>query len=374
MAEMMKNEIAEGCNFSPDVLFCRVIDGNEKCCDTERFEKGKVMSMRRRKVQLRAFWLMLALSVLLVLPVIAAAADSFPSKPARIIVAFPPGAATDIVGRIVAQKLTDMWGQPVIVDNRAGASGTIGTDVVAKAAPDGYTMLLGTLGNLAANPSLYRDLPFNMERDFIPVSLVVMVNFVMVVHPSVPVKTVKELIALAKAKPGELNYSSSGAGGLPHLAGELFKSMAGINVVHIAYKGSVPSFTDLLGGRITYTIDNLPLALPYIKSGKLRALAVVGPRRQPTIPDVPTMAEAGIPGYELTNWFGLMVPAKTPRDVVNRISADIAKIMKMPDVRERLAGMAAEPVGSTPEQFSVFLKAETATWAKVIKDGGITAE
>ena len=333
------------------------------------------MSMQHTKVQpFGAFGLMLALSVLLVLPAIAAAADSFPSKPARIIVAFPPGAATDIVGRIVAQKLTDMWGQPVIVDNRAGASGTIGTDVVAKAAPDGYTMLLGTLGNLAANPSLYRDLPFNMERDFIPVSLVVMVNFVMVVHPSMPVKTVKELIALAKAKPGELNYSSSGAGGLPHLAGELFKSMAGINVVHIAYKGSVPSFTDLLGGRINYTIDNLPLALPYIKSGKLRALAVVGPRRQPTLPDVPTMAEAGIPGYELTNWFGLMVPAKTPRDVVNRISADIAKIMKMPDVRERLAGMAAEPVGSTPEQFSVFLKAETATWAKVIKDGGITAE
>jgi tripartite-type tricarboxylate transporter receptor subunit TctC len=329
--------------------------------------------MRRTNVRLlMAFGIMAAVSLLLAPP--AGAADPFPSKPAKIIVAFPPGAATDIVGRIVAQKLTDMWGQSVIVDNRAGASGTIGTGVVAQAAPDGYTMLLGTLGNLAANPTLYHNLPFDMGRDFTPVSLVVMVNFVMVVHPSVPAKTVKEFIALAKAKPGELNYSSSGAGGLPHLAGELFKSMAGVDLVHIAYKGSVPSFTDLLGGRITVTIDNLPLALPYIKSGKLRALAVVGPKRQPTLPDVPTMVEAGIPGYELTNWFGLMVPAKTPRDVVNRISGDIAKIMKMPDVRERLAGMAAEPVGSTPEQFSVFLKAETAKWAKVIKDGNIKAD
>jgi tripartite-type tricarboxylate transporter receptor subunit TctC len=332
------------------------------------------MSMESIKSQLfKAFGILTVFSVLLALPATAAGVD-FPGKPARIIVAFPPGAATDIVGRILAQKLTEMWGQSVIVENRAGAAGTIGTDVVAKAAPDGYTMLLGTLGNLSANPSLYRNLPFNMERDFIPVSLVVMVNFVMVVHPSMPVKTVKELIALARSKPGELNYSSSGAGGLPHLAGELFKSMAGVSVVHIGYKGSVPSFTDLLGGRINYTIDNLPLALQYIKSGRLRALAVVGPKRQPMLPDVPTMVEAGIPGYELTNWFGLMVPAGTPRDIVTRINADIAKIMKMPDVRERLYGMAAEPVGSTQEHFSAFLKSETAKWAKVIKDGGITAD
>jgi tripartite-type tricarboxylate transporter receptor subunit TctC len=331
--------------------------------------------MRRTQMRLfKAFGIMMVLSVLLAFPATAAAADSFPSKPAKIIVAFPPGAATDIVGRILAQKLADMWGQPVIVDNRAGASGTIGTDVVAKAPADGYTMLLGTLGNLAANPSLYRNLPFDMGRDFTPVSLVVMVNFVMVVHPSTPAKTVKELIALAKAQPGQLNYSSSGAGGLPHLAGELFKSMAGVDLVHISYKGSVPSFTDLLGGRITVTIDNLPLALPYIKSGRLRALAVVGPKRQPMLPDVPTMVEAGIPGYELTNWFGLMVPAGTPRDIVTRINTDVAKVLKMPDVRERLLGMAAEPVGSTPEQFSAFLKSETAKWAKVIKDGGITAE
>ena len=330
--------------------------------------------MQNVKTQIfKTFGILLVFSVLLALPATAAAAD-FPSKPAKIIVAFPPGAATDIVGRILAQKLTEMWGQSVIVDNRAGASGTIGTDVVAKSPADGYTMLLGTLGNLAANPSLYRNLPFDMGRDFIPVSLVVMVNFVMVAHPALPVKTVKELIALAKAKPGELNYSSSGAGGLPHLAGELFKSMAGVNVLHISYKGSVPSFTDLLGGRISYSIDNLPLALPYIKSGRLRALAVVGPRRQPMLPDVPTMVEAGIPGYELTNWFGLMLPAGTPRDVVQRINADVAKVLKMPDVRERLLGMAAEPVGSTPEQFSVFLKSETEKWAKVIKDGGITAE
>jgi len=267
-----------------------------------------------------------------------------------------------------------MWGQQVLVDNRAGASGIIGTDLVAKSPADGYTMLLGTLGNLSANPALYASLPFDMQRDFAPVSLVVMVNFVMVVHPAVPAKTVKEFIEWARARPGQINYASSGAGGAPHLGSELFKSLASVNLVHVPYKGSAPAFTDLLGGQVSMSIDNLPLALPYVKAGRLRALAVTGPKRVPVLPDVPTMSEAGVTGYELTNWFGLVVPAGTPRDVVLRINADVVKALKMPDVQERLRGMATEPVGSTPEHLGTFMKAETAKWGKVIKEAGITAE
>jgi tripartite-type tricarboxylate transporter receptor subunit TctC len=303
-----------------------------------------------------------------------AAAQTFPSKPAKIVVAFPPGAAADTVSRLLGQKLSEMWGQPVIVDNRGGASGTIGTDLVAKSPADGHTMLMGTMGNLAANPALYTNLPFDIQRDLAPVSLVCMVHFVLVVNPSLPVKTVKELIEYAKTRPGQLNYGSSGPGGAPHLGSELFKSMAGVNLVHVPYKGSAPAMTDLLGGQLSAIIDNLPLALPYIKSGKVRALAVTGPKRVPVLPDVPTMAEAGLTGYELTNWFGLVVPAGTPREVISKINADLVKALKMPDVRERLLGMATEPVGSSPEQLDAFMKAETAKWAKVVKDAKITAE
>jgi tripartite-type tricarboxylate transporter receptor subunit TctC len=303
-----------------------------------------------------------------------AAAQAFPTKPARIVVAFPPGAAADLVSRLVAQKLSEMWGQQVLVDNRGGASGTIGTDVVAKSPADGHTMLMGTMGNLAANAALFPNLPFNLERDFAPVTLTVMVHFVMVVHPSVPATTVKEFIAYAKARPGQLNYASSGAGGAPHLGSELFKSMAGVNVVHVPYKGSAPAFTDLIGGQVSMAIDNIPVALPHIKAGKLRALAVTGTKRVPVLPDVPTMAEAGLPGYELTNWLGLVVPAGTPRDIISRIHTDVVKALQMPDVRERLLGMATEPVGSTPDQLGALMKSETAKWAKVIKEAGITAE
>jgi tripartite-type tricarboxylate transporter receptor subunit TctC len=303
-----------------------------------------------------------------------ASAQSYPSRPVKMIVAFPPGGATDIVARLVSQKLTEMWGHQVLVDNRAGASGTIGTDVAAKSPADGYTMLLGTMGNLTANPALYHNLTFDVARDLAPVTLVVAVNFVMVTHPSFPPKTVRELIALAKERPGQINYASSGAGGAPHLGAELFKGMAGVNLQHIPYKGSGPSFTDLLGGQVSLTIDSLAQALPYIKTGRLRALAVTGAKRASMLPEVPTMAEAGVPGYELTNWFGLVVPAGTPRDIVTRINADVVKILKMPDVRERLFGMATEPVGNTPEEFGAFMKSETAKWARVIKEAGITAE
>lgn len=303
-----------------------------------------------------------------------AAAQSFPTKPVRMIVAFPPGGGTDIVARIVSQKLTEMWGQQVIVDNRAGAAGTIGTDLAAKAAPDGYTLFMGTMGNLTANTVLYKNLPFEVGRDLTPVTLVVAVNFVMVAHPSLPARTVQEVIALAKDKPGQINYASSGSGGAPHLGAELFKSMTGVSLTHVPYKGSGPSFADLLGGQVSLTFDSLAQALPYIKSGRLRALAVTGPKRASMLPDVPTVAEAGVPGYELTNWFGLVTRAGTPREIVHRVNAGVVKVLQMPDVRERLLGMALDPVGNTPEQFGAFIKSETAKWAKVIKEAGITAE
>ena len=303
-----------------------------------------------------------------------AQAGAFPAKAVRIIVAFPPGGGTDIVARIVGQKLAESWGQQAVVDNRAGASGVIGTEAAARAAPDGYTWFMGTMGNLTVNQHLYRKMPVDPQRDLAALTQVVAVHFVMVSHPSLPAKTVKELIALAKSRPGQINYSSSGPGGAPHLAGELLKSMAGINLVHIPYKGSGPSFTDLLGGQISLTFDSLVQAYPYIKAGKLNAMAVLGSKRSSLLPQTPTVAESGVPGYELTNWFGLVVPAATPRELVTRMYNDVAKVLAQPEVRDKLQAMGADPIGSTPDQFSAFMRAETAKWAKVIKVANITAE
>ena len=303
-----------------------------------------------------------------------AQSPAFPVKPVRIIVAFPPGGGTDIVARLLGQKLAESWGQQAVVDNRAGASGVIGTEAAARAAPDGYTWFMGTMGNLTVNQHLYKKMPVDPQRDLAAMTQVVAVHFVMVSHPSLPAKTVKELIALAKARPGQINYSSSGPGGAPHLGGELLKSMAGINLVHIAYKGSGPSFTDLLGGQVSLTFDSLVQAYPYIKAGKLNAMAVLGSKRSPLLPQTPTVAEAGVPGYELTNWFGLVVPAATPRELVTRLYNDVAKVLAQPDVRDKLQAMGADVIGSTPEQFSAFMRAETAKWAKVIKVAHITAE
>src|SRR4051812_33811284 len=301
-------------------------------------------------------------------------AQNFPSRPVRIIVAFPPGGGTDIVARVVGQKLGEGWGQQAIVDNRAGASGVIGTEAAARAAPDGYTWFMGTMGNLTVNQHLYQKMPVDPQRDLAALSQVVAVHFVMVSHPSLPAKNVKELIALAKARPGQINYSSSGPGGAPHLAGELLKSMARIDLVHIPYKGSGPSFTDLLGGQVSLTCDSLVQALPYVKAGKLNALAVLGSKRSPLLPNVPTVAESGVPGYELTNWFGLVVPAATPRDLVNRLYGDVSKALTHGDVREKLQAMGADVVGSSPDQFAAFMRAETAKWAKVVKQANIRAE
>ncbi len=305
---------------------------------------------------------------------IVAQTQAFPVKPVRIIVAFPPGGGTDIVARIVGQKLGESWGQQVVVENRAGASGVIGTEVAARAAPDGYTWFMGTMGNLTVNQYLYQKMPVDPQRDLTALSQVVAVHFVMVSHPSLPAKNVKELIALAKAQPGKINYASSGPGGAPHLAGELLKSMAGIDLVHIPYKGSGPSFTDLLGGQVSLTFDSLLQALPYIKAGKLNALAVLGSKRSPLLPQVPTVSESGVPGYELTNWFGLVVPAATPRDLVTRFQGDVSKVLAQPDVRDKLQAMGADVIGSMPDRFAAFMRAETAKWGKVIKAANIRAE
>src|SRR6266704_1497083 len=268
-----------------------------------------------------------------------ALAQGFPAKPVRLVVAFPAGGGVDIVARLLSPKLAEAWGEQVIVDNRAGASGVIGTEFAARSAPDGHTLLMGTLGNLAVNPHLIAKMPVDPLRDFAPVTQVV-------AHPSLPARNIAELIALARSRPGEINYSSSGPGGAPHLAGELFKSMAKVNLVHVPYKGSAPSFQDLLGGQVSLTCDSLVQALPYVRDKRLVALAVLGPARSPLLPEVPTVGES-LPGYELTNWFGLVAPAAVPRAIVGKIHGDVTKVLRDAGVSERLAAIGAITVATT---------------------------
>jgi tripartite-type tricarboxylate transporter receptor subunit TctC len=302
------------------------------------------------------------------------AAQNFPAKPVRIIVAFPAGGGTDITARIVGPKLTEIWGQQVLVDNRPGASGTIGTEQAARAAADGYTLFMGTMGNLSVNKHLFPKLSLDPVRDFVPVTQVVAVQFVMVAHPSLPVRDVKELIALARRQPGQITYGTSGAGGAPHLGGELLKKMANIDLAHIPYKGSAISMQDLVGGQIMLSFDSLLQYLPFIKAQKVRPLAVLGKARASTVPEVPTMDESGVRGYELTNWFGLVLPGGTPQEISRKIAVDVAKVLAAADVREKFNAMGAAVVGSTPEQFGGFMRAESDKWAKLIADAKITAQ
>jgi tripartite-type tricarboxylate transporter receptor subunit TctC len=299
-----------------------------------------------------------------------AGAQGYPTKPVRFIVPFAPGGSTDIIGRTVAQKLTELWGQTVIVDNRPGGSTVIGTDLVAKSPPDGHTLLV-TPAPFTIVPSLIAKLPYDPAKDFEPITLINTTPLVVVVHPGVPAKSVKELIALAKAKPGALNYGSSGAGGSNHLAGELFNAMAGVKTVHIPYKGNAPALTDLLGGHVDLVYNGLTSALPFIKSGKLRALAVTSLNRSGALPDVPTLDEAGLKGFQAVAWNGLTAPARTPQAVVAKVNADVMKIMKSPELAERLKAEGSDPVGSTPERYAAFLREEIAKWGKVIKAAGI---
>jgi tripartite-type tricarboxylate transporter receptor subunit TctC len=297
-------------------------------------------------------------------------AADYPTKPIRLVVPFSAAGTTDFLARAIAQKLGQNMGTTVIVDNRPGAGGNIGSDLVAKADPDGYTLLLGTVGTHAINASLYKKMPYDTVKDFAPITLVASVPNIVVVHPSVPAKSIKELLALAKSKPGQLSFASSGNGSSIHLSGELFKSMAGVDMLHVPYKGSGPAVSDLIGGQVNLMFDNMPSSLPHVKAGRLRAIAVTSAKRSPAMPDLPTIAESGVPGYDAVAWFGVLAPAGTPPAIVKKLNAEIVKVLKSPDVAARLAGQGAEPVSNTPEEFSAYIKTEMVKWAKVIKASG----
>jgi len=297
-------------------------------------------------------------------------AQSYPNKTIRMIVPFPAGGATDIVARLVAQKLGDAIGQQVIVDNRGGAAGTIGSDLAAKSPPDGYTILIGTSSTHAIAQSLYAKLPYDSIKDFTPVVGIATATIVLSMHPSVPAKTVRELIVLAKAKPDALSFASSGSGGVSHLVGEMFKAQAGVQMLHIPYKGDAPALADLVGGQVSLEFGTALSFLPYIQSGRLKALAVTSLKRSQVMPDVPTVAESGLKGFEALQWFGVFAPAGTRAEVVTRLNTEIVKILQTADMRERLTKLASEVMADSPEQFAVFQKAEIAKWARVVKDSG----
>jgi tripartite-type tricarboxylate transporter receptor subunit TctC len=318
------------------------------------------------------FGRLLAVAALAVMALAPAHAQTWPSKPVRIIVPFPPGGTTDIVARSIGVELQRMWQHPVVIENRAGAGGNIGADAVAKSPGDGYTLLMGTVGTHAINQALYAQsgskMPFDPVKDFVPITLVAGVPNVMVINPKLPVNSVAEFIAYAKARPGQLNMASSGNGTSIHLTGELFKTVTGTYMVHFPYRGSAPAVTDLITGNMNVMFDNLPSALPHIKSGRLKALAVTSRTRSPALPDVPTIEEAaGLKGFDASSWFGLFAPAGTPRTVVDKIQADVAKALSQPAVRERFVAQGADPGGNTPDQFAAFIRAETEKWTRVVK-------
>ena len=303
----------------------------------------------------------------------AAPAQEYPNKTIRLIVPFPAGGPTDVIARTVALKLTESWSQPIVIDNRGGAGGNVGTDIAAKAAPDGYTLAMVIVSH-AINASLYSKLPYDPVKDFAPVSLAGAATIVLIAHPGVQAKTIKELIALGKSNPGKLSWGSPGTGTPHHLAGEMFKTVTRIEMVHIPYKGAAPAVVDLLGGQVALAFVSLPAALPHIKAGKLTALGVSGAQRSAVAPEVPTIAESGLPGYELENWYGVLAPAGTPRAIVDRLSGEIVKILTTQEVKERLNAQGFEVRTSTPAQFAAYLKSEIVKWAKIVKDSGAKVE
>ena len=303
-----------------------------------------------------------------------ALAQSYPTKSIRLICPFPPGGAVDIASRAIANELSKTIGQQVVVENKPGAGGNIGGVEAARAAPDGYTIFMTTSGINAINPALYSKMPFDPNKDLAPVSALVSLNNVLVVHPSVAAKSVTEIIAMAKAQPGKMTYASSGSGTSIHMSGEMFKHLAKVDILHIPYKGSSPALTDMLGGQVMMMFDNVPSALPHIKSGKLRALATTGAKRDATLPDLPTIAEAGVPGYESGVWFGLLVPAGTPRDIVAKLNAEAVKGTKSPEFVKRMTDLGYNIIGSTPEQMTEMLKTEVNTWGPIVKASGAKAD
>jgi tripartite-type tricarboxylate transporter receptor subunit TctC len=330
------------------------------------------MNIKTSNISSSGFFLLL-LGVLGGLGGESAFAQTYPVRPIRMIVAYPPGGGTDIVGRMMGQRLGENLGQTVVVDNRGGATGNIGTEIAAHATADGYTLLMGNVAPNAINVSLFKKLPFDPVKDFAPVSLVAVTPNILVVQPSSPVKTVKDLIALAKSKPGTLNFPSAGVGSSSHLAGEMLKSMAGIDMVHVPYKGGGPALVALLSGQVQLMFATLPAAMPHVKSGKLRPVAVTTSHRSQALPELPTIAESGVAGYEAATWYGLLAPAGTPKAIVDRLHAEIVKILAT-DTRQRLAAQGFEPAGTTPAEFAGYIKSEIVKWGKVIKAAGIRPE
>jgi tripartite-type tricarboxylate transporter receptor subunit TctC len=305
------------------------------------------------------------------LPGIAAAqAQAYPSKPIRFVVPYPPGGPLDTVARLTAQSVSESMRQPVIVDNKPGAGGNIGADIVAKAPPDGYTILMGAVATHAINPSLYASIPYDAVRDFAPVTQLAATPNVLIVNPSVPASSVREFIAYAKANPGKLNFGSGSTGSAGHLAGELFKAQAGVEMTHVPYKGAAPAMQDLVGGQIQVMFDNLASALGQVRAGKVKALAVTTAKRTALAPELPTIAESGLPGFDISTWFGVFVPAGTPRDVVDRLHREFTRALAVPGIREKVVGLGAEPVGNRPEEFAAYIQREADKYARVIKASG----
>jgi len=314
-------------------------------------------------------------AVPLALPLIAGAQPGdYPNHPIRYIVANSAGGGEDTTARTIAGKLTTALGQQIIIDNRPGAAGSIAAELAAKSPPDGYTIMMGSVGSLAVNPSMYKKLAYNPERDLAPVSLVVSQGNILVVNPAVPARSVRELIALAKAKPGKLTFGSSGSGNAGHLAGELFKNMAGVDMVHVPYKGGAPAMIDLIGGRIDMVFSSAATALPQIKADKIKALAVTTAKRSTQLPEVPTIAESGIPGYEAANWYGIVVPIKTPQNINQRLNAEIVRVLSAPDTKAALFNQGLDAAPSTSQEFGAQMHSEAIKWAKVVKSAGITAD
>ena len=312
------------------------------------------------------------LAALLLVPCLALA-QAYPVRPVRIIVPFPPGGATDVMARVVAQKLSEFWEQQAIVENKPGASGSIGSELVTKSAPDGYTLLLqGTQHSI--NLSLYKQLPYDTLRDFTPVAYIAAAPFLLVLHPSVPADSVTALIAYIKTKPGGLNYGSSGVGGAAHLAGEMFKTAAGVQLTHIPYKGAAPAMADLLGGQVPMVFDPIPTSLAHVRAGKIKALAITSARRSALMPDLPTVAESGLPGFEVAAWFGLYAPAATPKEIIIQLNADTNRVLQLAEVKEKFAALGAESSPMLPDPFAAYLRAEIAKFARAIKDSGAKAE
>ena len=328
------------------------------------------MSSTVHRVATFTAMLLLSIPLLAGAPVAYGQAGTYPIKGIRLVVPFPPGGPLDVIGRLIAQRLTEAWGQSVVVDNRPGAGGNIGADIVAKSAPDGYTVVMGALSTHAVNPSLFPKMPYDAVKDFAPISLVAITPNVLVVNSSLPVNSVKELIAYAKANPGKLAFGSGSNGSAGHLAGELLKADTGVDMIHVPFKGGAPATQALLAGDTQLMFDNLANAVPQVKAGKLKALAVTTAQRSPLAPELPTMAEAGVPGFDISTWFGLLAPAGTPRDIIAKWNIEVVRILNSPDMRERMVAQGAEPAPDTPEQFAAFIGQEIAKYARIVKASG----